>query len=47
MEHLPTILMEFGASIATIVSENPILLVVGIGFATAIWRFSGRPSKQE
>jgi hypothetical protein len=39
--------MEFGASVATLVSENPILLVVGLGLATAIWRLSGRPSKQD
>lgn len=47
MKHVPTFLMDFGASIATIISENPILLLVGLGLATAIWRLSGRPSKQE
>jgi len=47
MENLPVYLMDLGGLFASYVSETPILLIFGIGLATAIWRYGGRPSRQD
>ncbi len=47
MDSISLSLMTFGDAIGATVSDNPILLVLGIGLATAIWRFSGKPKQPE
>lgn len=47
MKTLPVQLMELGGSFATYVSETPLLLIMRIGMAMAIWRYGGKASRQD
>ena len=45
MENTPAFLVDLGASFAGFASENPIVLVLCVAVAMAVWRFGGKPAR--